>query len=221
MDNLNKYDLINENIALEKESTKDKMNKRVTSEKENIDDKCKKKDGLTQIEASEKASKKFTIKEFTNLELFKNWSFIDDEDVINCNLAYIYSNKVMIEYEKLILAFIGNEMQIVFSELEDDEQLYILITHDECQEKFIMISEFLLETIRRLKLTNELAASYPDIFKEARKYLYSDKNKEAVFAFDNSTNHEIIAKNKLNTFNMNLNPGGKKLCMHIKAALLN
>ena len=110
------------------------------------------------------------------------------------------------------------------------------------QGKSIMVSEFLLETIGRLKLTDELAASYPDISKDARRYLRPGKNEEgwwtaehllnqvidsaipifnilypnaiAVFAFDNSTNHGAMAKDGLNVFNMNLNPGGKKPCMH-------
>jgi len=145
-------------------------------------------------------------------------------------------------------------MQMILPELGDDKQLHILITHDEClfyanddrpiiwallgepplrkkgQEKSIMVSEFLLETIGRLKLTDELVASYLDIPKDARKYLRPGKNEEdwwtsehlldqvinlaipifnilypdaiAVFAFDNSTNHGTMAKDGLNAFNM-------------------
>ncbi|RIA88243.1 hypothetical protein C1645_695321 [Glomus cerebriforme] len=106
-----------------------------------------------------------------------------------------------------------------------------------------MISEFLLETIGKLKLTDELAASYPNVPNKTRKYLHSNKNKEgwwtaehllnqvvnlailifnilypnaiAVFAFDNSTNYGTMAKDGLNAFNMNLNPGGKKSYMYM------
>ena len=41
-----------------------------------------------------------------------------------------------------------------------------------------MVSEFLLETIGRLKLTDKLAASYSDISKDARRYLCPGKNEE-------------------------------------------
>jgi hypothetical protein len=186
------------------------------------------------------------------------------EDVLQYRKNFL---EVMMEYEKLMPTFIGNEMQIILPELGDEEKLHILVTHDEClfyanddrpimwaplgepplrkkgQGKSIMVSEFLLETIGRLKLTDELAASHPDVPKEARKYLRSGKNEEgwwtaehlldqvinsaipifnvlypnatAVFAFDNSTNHGAMAKDGLNVFNMNLNPGGKKPCMRM------
>src|SRR3954471_18425745 len=106
-----------------------------------------------------------------------------------------------------------------------------------------MVSEFLLETIGKLKLTDELTASYPDIPKDARKYLRSGKNEEgwwtaehllnqvvnsaipifnilypnaiAIFAFDNSTNYGAMAKDELNAINMNLNSSDKKSCMHM------
>ena len=104
-----------------------------------------------------------------------------------------------------------------------------------------MVSEFLLETIGRLKLNEEQASSYPDIPIEARKYLRPGKNEEgwwtaahlldqvsnfaipifetvhpnavAVFAFDNSTNHGAMAKDALNVAKMNVGPGGKQAVM--------
>jgi hypothetical protein len=105
-----------------------------------------------------------------------------------------------------------------------------------------MVSEFLLETIGRLKFTDEFAANDINIPKEARKFLRPSKNEEGwwtsehlidqvvnyaipifkqlypnaigVFAFDNSTNHGAMAKDGLNAFRMNLNPGGKQPHMH-------
>ena len=38
----------------------------------------------------------------------------------------------MEEYEKLMLTFIGDEIQMVLPELKEEEKLHILITHDEC-----------------------------------------------------------------------------------------
>ncbi|RIA93458.1 hypothetical protein C1645_874137 [Glomus cerebriforme] len=115
------------------------------------------------------------------------------EDVLQYRKKFL---EVMMKYEKLMPAFIGGEIQMVLPELE---RLHILVTYDECQGKSIMVSEFLLETIGRLKLTDELAASYPDVPNEARKYYVQ----------------QLMAKDGLNAFNMNLNPGGKKPCMHM------
>jgi len=38
-------------------------------------------------------------------------------------------------------------------------------------------------------------------------------NAVAVFAFDNSTNYDAMAKDALNVMNMNVNPGGKQALM--------
>jgi len=105
-----------------------------------------------------------------------------------------------------------------------------------------MVSEFLLETIGRLKLTPEQSLLNPNIPVEVRKYLKPGKNEEgwwtadhlidqvinyailifetiypgaiAVMAFDNSTNHGTMPKDGLNATKMNVNPGGKQLLMH-------
>ena len=180
------------------------------------------------------------------------------EDVIQYRQQFL---KTMEKYEKLMPTFIGDEMQMVLPELKEDEKLHILITHDEClfyanddcpivwaplgepplrkkgQGKSLMVSEFLLETIGRLKFTDEFAANDINIPKEARKFLRPGKNEEGwwtsehlidqvvnyaipifkqlypnaigVFAFDNSTNHGAMAKDGLNAFKMNMNPEGK------------
>src|SRR6266542_982297 len=173
------------------------------------------------------------------------------EDVLQYREEFL---KVMMKYEKLMPAFIGDKMQMILPELESEEQLHILVTYDEClfyanddrpiiwsplgelplrkkgQGKSIMVSEFLLKTIGRLKLTDKLAAIYPDISKDARRYVHPGKNEEgwwiaehllnqvvdsaipifnilypnaiAVFIFDNSTNHDSMAKDGLNVSNM-------------------
>ena len=100
-----------------------------------------------------------------------------------------------------------------------------------------MMSEFLLKTVRRLKLTDKQSLLYSNISIEARKYLKPEKNEDgqqtakhlldqvlnyaipifeiihsnfiAIFAFDNSTNHSAMAKNALNISKMNVNPEGK------------
>ncbi|CAG8749435.1 11768_t:CDS:2 [Rhizophagus irregularis] len=134
--------------------------------------------------------------------------------------------------------------------LPNGKKLHIFVTHDEClfyanddcpiiwaplgepplrkkgQGKSIMVSDFLLETIGCLKLTDEQAQVYPNISQEARKFLRSGKNEEewwwtakhlleqvknnaipifeimhsnaiAIFAFNNSTNHGAMADNAL------------------------
>jgi len=105
-----------------------------------------------------------------------------------------------------------------------------------------MVSDFLLETIGRLKLTSKQSLLNPNIPNEARKYLKPGKNEEgwwtadhlidqvinyaipifeaiysdaiAVFAFDNSTNHGAMPEDGLNAAKMNVNPGGKQPRMH-------
>jgi len=105
-----------------------------------------------------------------------------------------------------------------------------------------MVSEFLLETIGRLKLTPEQSLLNPNIPVEVRKYLKPGKNEEgwwtadhlidqvinyaipifetiypnaiAIMAFDNSTNHSAMPEDGLNATKMNVNPEGKQPLMH-------
>jgi len=184
------------------------------------------------------------------------------EDVTNYREIFL---KKMAEYEKLMPIFEGENMEQHNPEILNDEKLHILVTHDEClfysnddrpviwaplgelplkkkgQGKSIMVSEFLLETIGRLKLNDEQSLLFPNIPTEARKYLKPGKNEDgwwtaehlldqvlnyaipifeiihpnsiAIFAFDNSTNHGAMAKDALNVSKMNVNPGGKQSLM--------
>lgn len=105
------------------------------------------------------------------------------------------------------------------------------------QGKSIMVSEFFTETHGRLKLNEEEILLHSKIPIETKKFLKSRKNEEGwwiaehlldqvinyaipifevkhpdsigIFAFDNSTNHGIMAKDALNVNNMNVNLGGK------------
>jgi len=102
--------------------------------------------------------------------------------------------------------------------------------------KSIMVSEFLTEVDGHLKLKPTDIEQYPTVPVEAREYLELGKNHEGywttenvlnqiknkaipifeilypncigVFAFDNSSNHAIFAKDSLVAKRMNLNPGG-------------
>ncbi|CAB4474979.1 unnamed protein product [Rhizophagus irregularis] len=102
--------------------------------------------------------------------------------------------------------------------------------------KSIMVSEFLTEIDGRLKLKPTDIEQYPTVPAEAREYLEPGKDREGywtaenvlnqiktkaipifeilhpncigVFAFDNSSNHAIFAKDALVSKRMNLNPGG-------------
>ena len=184
------------------------------------------------------------------------------EDVLEYRKQFL---KEMQDFERLMPTFEGENMEQKNPLLLDHEKLHILVTHDEClfysnddrpiiwaplgkpplrkkgQGKSIMVSDFLLETIGRLKLTEQDSLLNPNIPFEARKYLKPGKNEEgwwtaehlidqvinyaipifeilypnaiAVFAFDNSTNHGAMAKNALNVMNMNVNPGGKQALM--------
>jgi len=108
--------------------------------------------------------------------------------------------------------------------------------------KSIMVSEFLTEVDGRLKLKPTDIEQYPTIPAEAREYLEPGKDREGywtaenvleqiktkaipifeilypncigVFAFDNSSNHAIFAKDALISKRMNLNPGGLQPKMH-------
>ncbi|GBB99858.1 hypothetical protein RclHR1_03660005 [Rhizophagus clarus] len=171
----------------------------------------------------------------------------------------------MLIYEKFMLAFAGENMKQKNSVLLPNEKLHILITHDEClfyindnkligwapigepslrkkgQEKSIMVSDFLLEIDRRLKLNENEILLYSEVPVKARKFLRSGKNEEGwwtaeyllnqvinyailifeakysnaigIFAFDNNTNHRTMAKDTLNVNNINVNPKGKQVRM--------
>ena len=108
----------------------------------------------------------------------------------------------MKEYEQFMPIFIRDEMKQINLEISANQQLHILVIHDEClfyanddrpiiwallgelslqkkgQGKSIMVSDFLLETVGRLKLTSEQSLSNPNISNEARKYLRPGKNEE-------------------------------------------
>lgn len=170
------------------------------------------------------------------------------------------------KYEQYMPTFVGDEMTQLNPETPPGQQLHLFITHDEClfyanddrpivwapigepplrkkgQGKSIMVSDFLLETIGRLKLTPEQSVLNPNIPVEARKFLKPGKNEEgwwtadhlidqvinyaipifetiypdaiAVMAFDNSTNHGAMPEDGLNVTKMNVNPGGKQPKMH-------
>lgn len=184
------------------------------------------------------------------------------EDVLEYREYFL---KEMQDFERLMPTFEGESMEQKNPLLLDHEKLHILVTHDEClfysnddrpivwaplgqpplrkkgQGKSIMVSDFLLETIGRLKLTEQESLLNSNIPSEARKYLKPGKNEEgwwtaehlisqvidcaipifevlypnavAVFAFDNSTNHGAMAKDALYVMNMNVNPGGKQALM--------
>ena len=102
--------------------------------------------------------------------------------------------------------------------------------------KSIMVSEFLTEVDGRLRLKPADIEKYPIVLIEAREYLEPGKDREGywtaenvlnqiknkvipifeilypncvgVFAFDNSSNHAIFAKDALISKRMNLNPDG-------------
>jgi hypothetical protein len=110
--------------------------------------------------------------------------------------------KKMEEFKQLMPTFKENNMDQKDPVLPNEEKLHIFVTHDEylfyanddcpliwtplgklplCkkgQGKSLMVSDFLLKTIGRLKLTNEQAQEYPEISQEARKFLHLGKNEE-------------------------------------------
>ncbi|UZO09798.1 uncharacterized protein OCT59_030011 [Rhizophagus irregularis] len=108
--------------------------------------------------------------------------------------------------------------------------------------KSIMINKFLTEIDGRLKLKPTDIEQYPTVLAEACEYLEPGKDREGywiaenvlnqiktkailifeilypncigVFAFDNSSNHAIFAKDALVSKRMNLNSGGLQPKMH-------
>ncbi|RIA88737.1 hypothetical protein C1645_825920 [Glomus cerebriforme] len=154
-------------------------------------------------------------------------------DVIQYRNTFL---KQIFEYEKLMSHYEGENMDRILPDLAEDEKEYILVTHDECNGKSVMVSEFLTEVDRRLKLKPEEIEQHPTVPVEAREYLEPGKDREGywtaenvlnqiktkaipifealypncigIFAFDNSSNHAIFAKNALVSKKMNLNPGG-------------
>lgn len=184
------------------------------------------------------------------------------EDVIRYREKFLEEMQI---YEKYMPVFEGENMEQKDPILLENEKLHIFIVHDEClfyanddrpivwaplgepplrkkgQGKSIMVSEFLIETVGRLKLSESQILQFPNLPKEARKYLRPGKNEEGwwtadhlldqvenyaipifealhpnavgVFAFDNSTNHGAMPENGLNAKNMNVNPGGRQAIM--------
>jgi hypothetical protein len=121
------------------------------------------------------------------------------EDVIEYRKVFL--NK-MLQYEKFMPIFEGENMEQQNPLLLPNEKMHILVTHDEClfysnddrpiiwapirnpplrkkgQEKSIMVSKFLLKIIDRLKLSENKIILNPNIPIEARKFLKSGKNEE-------------------------------------------
>src|SRR6266498_1216446 len=121
------------------------------------------------------------------------------EDVLEYHKTFLEEMKKL---EQFMPTFVGDEMIQINSEISANQQLHILITYDEClfyanddcpiiwapleeplfrkkgQGKSIMVSDFLLETVGRLKLTSEQSLSNPNIPNEACKYLRPGKNEE-------------------------------------------
>ncbi|RIA90689.1 hypothetical protein C1645_823067 [Glomus cerebriforme] len=230
---INQLNLMNEDIVLEKECTDDEMSSEVASERESADDEVRNinddefdqklqelEHGLTQIKASEKASsliihvincslayirtngEKTTpreYKEFVMSKLFSQMGIYFDgherEDVLQYREKFLED---MIKYEKLMPTFIGDEMQMILPEFKIIP-IFPRYLHSGKNEEGWWIAEHLLDQVvnSAIPIFNTL---YP--------------NAIAVFAFDNSTNHGAMAKDGLNASNMNLNPGGKKPCMH-------
>ncbi|GES72956.1 hypothetical protein RCL_jg15606.t1 [Rhizophagus clarus] len=183
------------------------------------------------------------------------------EDVVAYRKEFL---EVMDRYQKLMPKFIGEKCEIqVNPELKNGERLHILVTHDETtfqsndgqksgwrpkneqplrkkrQGRSIHVSDFLTDTIGRLKLSSDVVDD--GIPHEARVIINPGKNFDgwwnidqlidqiktraipifekthpgmvAVFAFDNSSSHAKLADDTLNAVYMNLNPGGKQPIM--------
>ncbi|PKY59599.1 hypothetical protein RhiirA4_430523 [Rhizophagus irregularis] len=167
-------------------------------------------------------------------------------------------------YQNLMPTFEGNNLERrIDPTLDENEKLHILVTHDETtfqsndglksgwmpngeqplrkkgQGRSIHISDFLTDTIGRLKLNNDQIKEVGNsMYHEARVIINPGKNFDgwwnidklleqivnraipifekthpgaiAVFAFDNSSSHGKYADNALNANHMNLNPGGKQ-----------
>ncbi|GBB88135.1 hypothetical protein RclHR1_14660006 [Rhizophagus clarus] len=121
------------------------------------------------------------------------------EDVVEYRKEFL--DKILI-YEKFMPTFEGKNIEQKNPVLLPNEKLHILITYDKClfyanddrpivwasigepslrkkgQEKFIMVSDFLLETDGRLKLNKNEILLYPEVPVEARKFLRPGKNEE-------------------------------------------
>ena len=121
------------------------------------------------------------------------------EDVLEYRAKFLGEMK---ELEKFMPIFVGEEMLQIDPEIPFNQKLHIFIIYDECifyanndrpliwaqigepsfrkkgQGKTIMVSDFLLETIGRLKLIPEQSQLNPNIPVEACKFLKPEKNEE-------------------------------------------
>ncbi|CAB4477291.1 unnamed protein product [Rhizophagus irregularis] len=171
----------------------------------------------------------------------------------------------MFEHEKYMSKYEGESMDRIHPNLPEGEKERILVVHDECifysndgkrglwtkdgemplrkkgNGRSIMVSEFLTEVDRRLRLQQTDIEKHPHVPEAARCYLKPGVNQDgywtaehlleqieykaipifetlypdcvAVFAFDNSSNHAAFSKDALVANRMNLNPGGKQPVM--------
>jgi hypothetical protein len=123
----------------------------------------------------------------------------EKEDVIEYKKVFL--NK-MLQYEKFMPIFEGENMKQQNPSLLPNEKMHILVIYDEYlfysnddrpiiwasignpplrkkgQGKSIMVNEFLLEIIGRLKLSEDEIILNPNIPIEARKFLKPEKNKK-------------------------------------------
>ncbi|GBC35738.2 hypothetical protein RIR_jg20284.t1 [Rhizophagus irregularis DAOM 181602=DAOM 197198] len=135
----------------------------------------------------------------------------------------------------------GENMDQILPDLAEGEKEHILVTHDKC---IFYSNDGQCEIDGRLKLKPTDIEQYPTVLAEACEYLEPGKDREGywiaenvlnqiktkailifeilypncigVFAFDNSSNHAIFAKDALVSKRMNLNSGECKECKEKK-----
>ncbi|CAG8539920.1 7960_t:CDS:2 [Cetraspora pellucida] len=160
-------------------------------------------------------------------------------DVVQYHAVFLEKMK---DLEALMLQFVDDNMETVInSEISEEKQVYILVTHDECifytndgrpsvwaslgmlplrkkeKGKALMVSEFLTETHGHLTITpaeiNELNLS-PTFPQEAHVIVKSGKNDDGWWNAFDITNHSALASDTLCAKNMNLFPSSKQSRLH-------
>ncbi|RIB05318.1 hypothetical protein C2G38_2219929 [Gigaspora rosea] len=221
--------------------------------------------GGTRKEISPRTARRWLIVLGCQFKRYHKGMYFDEHErknVVDYRNRFLEKMKIL---ERRIATYEGEKMEPISPVLGIGERELIFVTHDECifyandrkrgiwvcngmmplckkgNGKSIMVSKFVLEACRRLRLNEKEKQSHPNIPAEARYYLKPGKNKEsywtvehllkqikenaitifeakfpgatAVFAFDNSMNHAAFANDALMAQRMNKGPRGKQSIM--------
>ncbi|CAG8498285.1 817_t:CDS:2, partial [Scutellospora calospora] len=130
------------------------------------------------------------------------------EDILEYKKTFL---EKIFKHEKYMSKYEDEFMERIHPILPQGEKERVLVVYDEC---IFYSNDGKQEIDGCLCLQQSDIERYSNISKEAKCYLIPSANQEAVFTFDNSSNHDAFSEDTLIASRMNLGSDGKQLIMH-------